>query len=463
MQAVDQEIRLDRKLSPGAIQYLTSHLAHHYSGPDLHSILVTEEKETSAASSSFYMPQSDLPLEPEKVFFIEEVPVLFPLSRSEAWYAVTEKGIRFNHDILKSAFYLLSGIQEYLDYQPDTHGRFPWRESIQYRLGFTEKPVVNYYFEIILDALESYCNTNNLPFKRVRLEQPVLLLSHDVDRIRKYSFRELVYVALQLVGLKPSGRNLVKKWKSFLCYARGTLLFRKDPYWNFSEMLAIEKEHRISSSWYFLEKTGKGNSRYHFGDPVIAELIRDITRLEHEIGIHGTLESSTEPVAMEEGIKRLNRVTTHPVSGIRQHFLKYNIRTTPGIQGSAGLTYDTTLGFAECIGFRNSYAFPFRLYDFREQRPLDIWQIPLNVMDTTLLEYMSVPVASIIEALQPVLKEVSRFHGLFSLLWHNSTLDEEEYRGVGPQYRQILEHIKAAGFTSLTGAQMVSRWKTMKA
>ncbi|MFH0756476.1 MAG: polysaccharide deacetylase family protein [Bacteroidota bacterium] len=452
---------MDRKLPPSAIRYLSYHLGHHYSGPDLNSILVTEEKETDAAS--FCMPQSGLPLDTEKVFFIEEVPVLFPLSRSKAWYAVKEKGIRFNHDILKSAFYLLSGIQEYLDYMPDTHGRFPWHESIQYRLGFTGKPVVNYYFEIILDALETYCSLNHLPFKRVKLEQPVLLLSHDVDRIRKYSLRELVYVGLQLAGLKPSGRSFAKKWRSFLFYARGTFLFRKDPYWNFEDLLAMEKEYRISSSWYFLEKTGNGNSRYHFGDPKIAVLLRQIKQPEHEIGIHGTRESSTDILAMAEGIKRLNRVTAHPVSGIRQHFLKFNIRTTPGIQISAGLTYDTTLGFAECIGFRNSYAFPFRLYDFHEHRPMDIWQIPLNVMDTTLLEYMSVPVESLMEAIQPVLTEVSRFHGLFSLLWHNSTLDEEEYRGVGPKYRQILEHLTAAGFKSFTGAQMVSRWKTMEA
>jgi len=165
---------------------------------------------------------------------------------------------------------------------------------------------------------------------------------------------------------------------------------------------------------------------------------------------------------MEDGIKRLNRVCSTPVSGIRQHFLKYRIRTTPQLQIRAGLTYDATLGFAERIGFRNSYAFPFMLYDFKKHESMDIWQIPLNVMDTTLLEYMSVPVESIIETVQPVLNEVSRFHGVFSLLWHNSSLDEEEYRGIGPQYQKLLEHIAGSGFTSLTGARMVSRWKTMK-
>ena len=150
----DTEYILDRKLPQSAIRYLIDHLVHHYSGPDLNTLLVTEEKD--AANESFFIPLSDQSLQVEEVFSIEEVPVLFPCSGSEVWYSVTDNGIRFNHDILKSAFYLLSGTQEYLDHTPDIHGRFPWRESIQHRLGFTEKPLVNYYFDIILDALETY-------------------------------------------------------------------------------------------------------------------------------------------------------------------------------------------------------------------------------------------------------------------------------------------------------------------
>lgn len=458
MQTEDSEFILDRKLSPSEIRYLMVHLSHLYIGPDILTILVTDDKD--AASASLYIPLSDQALDEEKVFFIEEVPVLFPCSGSKAWYSVTDHGIRFNHDILKSAFYLLSGIQEHKDHEPDVHGRFPIHESIQHRLGFTRKPVVNYYFEIILDALELHCKAHKIQLKRRGMEKPVLLLSHDVDRIRKYSLRELAYVSLQLLGLKPSTRSLARRWKVFLSYARGSLLFRKDPFWNFDTMLAREQKSQISSSWYLLEKTKENNSRYHFNDPKIMRLIKQIEQQGHEVGIHGTLESSHDANAMEEGVKRLNLVTASPVSGIRQHFLKYNIRKTPRLQIKAGITYDTTLGFAEGIGFRNSYAFPFRLYDFKEQGSMDIWQIPLHVMDTTLLEYMAVPAESILETVQPVLNEVSRFNGVFSLLWHNSSLDEEEYRGAEAGYWQLLNHIMDSGFVSCTGARMVSRWKT---
>ena len=214
--------------------------------------------------------------------------------------------------------------------------------------------------------------------------------------------------------------------------------------------------------WYFLEKTSEDNSRYHFNDPKIVELIGRIEKQGHEPGIHGTLESSHDASAMNGGVERLNFVTTRPISGIRQHFLKYSIRYTPMLHIDAGLSYDTTLGFAEEIGFRNSYAFPFRLYDFKANKGMDLWQLPLHVMDTTLLEYMSVPVDSILETVQALLNEVMRFNGVFSLLWHNSSLDEEEYKGVGAQYQLLLNHIMDAGFISHTGARMISRWKKLR-
>ena len=32
---------------------------------------------------------------------------------------------------------------------------------------------------------------------------------------------------------------------------------------------------------------------------------------------------------------------------------------------------------------------PFRLYDFDSHKAMDVWQLPLNVMDVTLLDYMN--------------------------------------------------------------------------
>jgi peptidoglycan/xylan/chitin deacetylase (PgdA/CDA1 family) len=445
---------MNHRISDSEIQYLMDHLDALYSGTSIRQYLSLNKQE------NLFVPLSEKPFDPERVMRIDEIPVLFPCSDKEKWYSENGKRVLFHHDILKSAFYLLSGYQEHHFSEPDHYGRFPWNSSIQYSLGITQKPVVNYYFELILDAFERFCQLNGLEFKRKTREAPTLFLSHDVDRIRKYTLRNLVISVFQVLGIKSGSLASGDQLKMIRDYAKGILLFRKDPYWNFQEMLTLENELNISSTWFFLEKTKLDNSRYHFSDIQIRDLIANLSDSGHEIGIHGSHESSEDQHAMNAGIQRLNAVCKSPVTGIRQHFLKFSNPATSGIQVNAGLEYDATLGFAEQIGFRNSYAYPFRLYDFENCKAMDIWQLPLNVMEATFMEYLKVPTASIPETIQPLLDEVIRFNGVFSLLWHNCRLDEEWSPGINELYRRLLNEIMKSGFISRTGQQTIDLFKS---
>ncbi len=445
---------MERKISNTEIQYLLDHLDTLYTGTPIKQYLSLKNP------VGLFVPLSERSFNEKRVTTIKGIPVLFPCSNQNNWYSVDGNHVFFHHDILKSAFYLLSGYQEFQFDESDPHGRFPWESSIQYSLGITQKPVVNYYFELILDAFERFCQLSGLEFKRITREAPVLFLSHDVDRIKKYTLRNLIISILQLVGIKTGSSGSIEQLKMIRDYAKGILLFRKNPYWNFQKMVALEDELKISSTWFFLEKTKMNNSRYHFRNLKIRDLIAFLSRKGHEIAIHGTHESSEDQHAMNGGIQRLNAVCTSPVKGIRQHFLKYNNPVTSRIQVKTNLEYDATLGFAEQIGFRNSYAYPFKLYDFKKDIAMDIWQLPLNVMDATFFEYLGVPTTSIPEVIQPLIEEVFRFKGVFSLLWHNCRLDEEWTPGINTIYKELLTEIMQSGFISLTGKQVITAFKS---
>lgn len=440
------------RITDREIQYLLDHLDDLYSGASLRKFLNREELPGQPAIS---IPLSESPLEKSEVILINDIPVLFPCSKERRWYSIEGKGVRFHHDILKSAFYLLSGYQEVHSNQTDMYGRFAWKSSIQQSLGITGKPVVNYYFEVILEAFKEFCRLNGLEFKRRTREAPTLFLSHDVDRIKKYSLRNLVYSFLQLIGLRPRSGSFGQQLINLGIYARGLLSFHTDPYWTFEEMTAYEQELHISSTWFFLEKTRMDDSRYKFRKRKIRDLIRSLSLQKHEIGLHGTWESSEDAPALRRSLRHLNEVCEIPVTGIRQHYLRYNNPITPGIQSQSELLYDATLGFAEQPGFRNSYAYPFRLYDFEKREAMKIWQLPLIVMDATLLEYMESSAESIPETIEPLLAEVARFNGLFSLLWHNCRLDEMENPGINVVYKKLLKEIMQRGYLSLTGEQVI--------
>lgn len=460
---------MERRITNKEIRYLLDHLAPLYSGADLGQFLHTTEgpdeikvplQGDTKNGPVFLIPSSEQGLDPEGVIKIEDIPVLFPCSEESRWYGMEGSSIRFYHDILKSAFYLLSGYQEYKSENGDEYGRFPWEASIQYKLGFTGIPVVNYYFEVILEAFSLFCQKNKLPFARIEKESPLLFLSHDVDRIKKFSFRNMVYMALQLPGIIASEKKLPARFWMLVDYTLGFLLQGRDPYWNFSKLMVQEESLGIKSTWFFLEKTGRKNSRYHFRDTKIKTLIGDLGAAGHEIGIHGTMESSENLEVLAGEVQRLSQVYSGPVEGIRQHFLRYRNPLTPRIQEQQGLLYDATLGFAGQIGFRNSYAGPFRLYDFDKQQSREIWQLPLNVMDVSLLNYMKLSPEEIGENVQLIVDEVARFKGVFGLLWHNCNLDEDEFPGVNLAYEELLHSLLEAKFAPKTGGEIIRPLKS---
>ncbi len=59
----------------------------------------------------------------------------------------------FPFDIFSAAFYMLSRYEEYLPFTNDAHGRFPGSQSLAYRKGFLQMPVVDIWARYLAGAL----------------------------------------------------------------------------------------------------------------------------------------------------------------------------------------------------------------------------------------------------------------------------------------------------------------------
>ena len=176
-----------------------------------------------------------------------------------------------------------------------------------------------------------------------------------------------------------------------------------------------------------------------------------------EVGIHGTIQSATDQEAMNRTVTNLRKAAPGKVEGIRQHYLKYSLPQTAQIQQKAGLTYDTTLGFAEHEGFRNSYCWPFKLYDFKQDIAVGLWQIPLTMMDVTMFGYRKMDFEKIHLSIQELVGEVQKFNGVFSMLWHNSFFDEYEHPGITSFYLDQLDYIHSMKLEGITGREIAGR------
>jgi hypothetical protein len=288
------------------------------------------------------------------------------------------------------------------------------------------------------------------------------MLSHDVDLINAYDFKETAYKFKQVLGLADSPFSLKGKFRDAFSALYHFLnpLSRHNPFWSFPKLIEWELERDISSTYFFLEKDGAyDNSRYRFHQLKIRKLILELSDKGHEIGIHGTMQSSDNLQAMKRTLEHLREVSPQPVSGIRQHYLKFSPNHTARIQAKIGLSYDASLGFSEHEGFRNSYCWPFKFYDFDRQQTMDFWEIPLTLMDVTQFIHRNLSFEQSNEAIRILAAEVVKFNGVFSLLWHNSFFDERVFPGITAHYTGILDQLRALGMEGITGKKIIRGMK----
>jgi hypothetical protein len=146
---------MDNFLNSKQIDYVLYHLGMHI---DLTDAIVDRfcfnQENYVPESSVIIFNLTDAKYDKANVKFFDHIPILFPSSNEEKIFSLVESNLIFHHDLLKSAFYLLSGYHEYKLKKRDKSNRFPYELSIQKELEIIEKPIVNYYFEMIISGIE---------------------------------------------------------------------------------------------------------------------------------------------------------------------------------------------------------------------------------------------------------------------------------------------------------------------
>ena len=339
-----------------------------------------------------------------------KIPFLFGDSVKQL-YTSTDSKYEINADIIASTFYFLSCWQEQFAVKNDRFNRFTYKESIQKELNITLIPVVNYYFDILKSVIEECYN--------VRLAERIkgnftVNLSHDIDELDTLWLQE-GYHALKKGKLVSLPAIVLEKLK----------LFNKtDP--SLSRILGFERSNKLQSDFFFLCRRGMDglfkNADYDIKGEGIAEASRQIIQEGNEIGVHGSFHTHYSVDKLTDDIKTLESVTGHKVKGNRFHFLSYDCMITPSVLQSCGINYDSTLGFAEHIGFRNGYANAFYLFDIQNFKSTSVIEFPLSLMDASLYfpQYMHTDYEQSFEAVKKLITEIEKVNGLLVINWHNT-------------------------------------------
>ena len=253
-----------------------------------------------------------------------------------------------------------------------------------------------------------------------------IALSHDVDRVYKtYQY------ATHLAKAALSGK-LNKMLYQILS------LFKKNPYWTFDEIIRIENKFDVKSTFFFLNESIRFNpfsvlnwklslGRYDIESRKIVEIVRWLDKNGWEIGVHGSYNSYKDEHLLLKEKMVLERIVGHPVLGVRQHYLNLNNRTF-SIQQKCGFKYDSSWGFTNDIGFKDSRYLPFNPFE------CEFKVIPLTLMDSCFMTK-----AEKWKQYERLLDQCESSGAVMVINFHNHVFTKYEFSGYHEAYIQLIE------------------------
>jgi hypothetical protein len=372
----------------------------------------------------------------------DPLPVPFAVAGDELPFAVAHGDtVELTVDVLGSAFFLLTRYEEVARPAEDDHGRFPAFASLASVANFLERPVVDDLIEMLWWALSAQWPG----LTRLRSEFR-LHLTHDVDQpwsVEGLSAREVMRSLAGDVLRRKDGELALRRARSIAECRRPEA--SDDPFDTF-DMLMDASERAGLRSTFYVQSGGRhalNGPTYDIGDARIRRLLRRIGERGHTIGLHGSYESFGSAERMRTELSRLVHACREAGIeqdewGIRQHYLRFATPRSWRAQEAAGLVSDSSLGFADAIGFRASTSREYPTFDLEERRALRLREQPLTAMDVTLLSYLGWDHATTSARTQEIVRRCRLHGGEAVVCFHNSSLPRRRDQAV---YRDLVARL----------------------
>ncbi len=322
----------------------------------------------------------------------------------------------FAFDIFSAVFYLLARCEEYTDFTPDAHGRFPHTASILHEEGFLERPIVDAWVERLRIALVNHCRLD-IPKPAFRF-QP----TYDIDIAYAYHHKGLKRTLGGLFRDAKAG-NLGGVRERLGVLGRGAV----DPYDAYAFLRKLHAEHGLKPHYFFLaaQKTTAWDKNISPAHPAFKSLVQDAA-MQGEVGLHPSYFSSGKEILILEEKKAVEKAAGRSVAASRQHFIRLLLPHTYRALTHAGVTNDWSMGYPDAIGFRAGTSRPFPWYDLEREAQTSLRVHPFSFMDVTARDYEKWPVEEAFQKLRAQRDLLQQLGGTLTTVFHNFSLGTAE-------------------------------------
>lgn len=274
-----------------------------------------------------------------------------------------------------------------------------------------------------------------------------IYLTHDVDYVKKTWPLRVKKLAFDLWNRK---QQLVSLASAFV---------RSADYWQFPFICNLEETYGVRSIWNFYAGKG-GNQRnpkqilfdpgYSVKQPRLRQVIEALNRSGHTIGLHQSYDDWKNLELMKQEKSALEAALCEEVFVCRQHWLRFSHAETWQTQELAGFKLDLTLGFNECISYRNGAALRVPAWIANEERfSSSLFSVPLVMMDSHLYDYGLFDADKRRKKIDSFLDELVAVSGSASVVWHQRVFHRDY--GWGADYEYLLSQIRERNIETEVG------------
>ncbi|MEM2195289.1 MAG: polysaccharide deacetylase family protein [Candidatus Methanomethylicia archaeon] len=322
---------------------------------------------------------------------------------------------------------LFTSKEEYTPLFLDKHERFPYYLSM--------------HRNIFEPKVSKFLVENGLKIEIQENKKFVVCLTHDIDMI--YISKKIYHClrALNYRQFKQAFKilfsDLNREWNQL---------------WNFKYIMELEEKYNAKSSFYLLA-LNRSNLHFNYEIEDLKNELGNIIDKGWEVGLHGGYEAYNNLDEILEEKKRLEKVLCKDVIGYRNHYLRFKIPDTWILLEKAGFKYDTTFAYADCVGFRNGMCHPFKPFNLKTNKEIEIYEIPLTIMDNTLFEKMGLDLSKAWNLTKMLIDTVEKYNGVITILWHNTSMIGDTLKF----YEKILKYCYEKN-AWMTSCEEVWRW-----
>ena len=348
------------------------------------------------------------------------------------YFHVSDSSCDLGFDIFSSVFYLISRYEEWQRFDKDEHGRFELDQSILFKNNAHLRPLINIWIEEFKQALLKLYPEVKFPKKKFQYISTI-----DVDNLYAYKQKGLLRV------LGACAKDMIKfqfgKIIQRLKVVQGKV---KDPFDVYSELNEHSRSKNIPLFYFFLQRTGTKYDRTV--DPLsgaFKQIFDHLNKAEVRYGLHPSYNTLHNSELLKEELQIIEKSSGNKIQVSRQHYLRWDINTSPKQLILNGIKADFSMGFAAGAGYRAGTFTPFYYYDLENESATNLLIVPFVVMDGVYFVYSNTGAKEAKKEILKLADETRKLNGVFVTVFHERTFDSELYPGFAELYWELQQEL----------------------